>query len=223
MKHLAYIILFLLFSCTSRHDKSSRLSKTIDTANSESNEVSNDWLNNYPDLLVGLMSSFYKLDLSEYSCEFISPIVADMEDDYKIEKLVQIDSLLANKIFEAKLPEIPYLLDSYLFSIEKPIQGFYPITIINPYGVVERPMILILFNSNGEYVNFIEVADLYGETGGCLSSKFINDSTMIRNYEWYEYVIDSLGNENDEIEYATQEVVISNNGKIELKELKRCK
>jgi hypothetical protein len=100
----------------------------------------------------------------------------------------------------------------YLYSIEKPFMNFYPITVIYYFGVDDRPVLLVLFDSIGQFVNSIEVANSYGEGGGCLSSRFINDSTILRDYEWNEYEPDSLGYDQIGTAYSSEQLIIRKNG-----------
>jgi hypothetical protein len=101
--------------------------------------------------------------------------------------------------------------NSFLYSIEKPFMHFFPITVIS-FGVVKRPLILVMFDSVGNYVNSIEVADSYGEEGGCLYSAFINDSVMTQMYSWDGIVEDSLGNNKRESIFRKQNVIFKEDG-----------
>ena len=99
--------------------------------------------------------------------------------------------------------------------------GFYPIIVIQYFGVVERPLMLVLFDSNGDFVNAVKLADSYGETGGWMKSRFINDSTIIQDFKHDEFGLDSLGNDVFESTYSSGKVVIQNDGKITAEEIEK--
>ena len=120
----------------------------------------------------------------------------------------ELDAINSRKLFGNSKTGYGIYKNPYLYSIERPIMDFFPITVIQMFGVAERPLILVLYDEKGKYINAIEVADFYGETGGCLNSFFINDSTLIREYEWLE------PDDKDEIAttYRKEKVIIHKNG-----------
>ncbi len=128
--------------------------------------------------------------------------------------LFELDSVSYKKIFGNHKTEYSNFSNAYLYSIEKPKMGFYPITVIQMFGVAESPMMLVLFDKEGNYINAIEVADAYGEEGGCLNSYFVNDSTLVRQYEWNEYDEDYTN--IIATRQKTDTIVIHKNGEISI-------
>ena len=138
--------------------------------------------------------------------------------------LTKIDSLNCNNVFGSYQNEFGGFNHGYWFSFEGQIHDFYPITILQYIGVVERPLVMVLFDRHGDLINSFPVADFYGESGGCLSSEFLNDSTLVQSYEWHEIGYDAETNKDiKEIEYKTQHLTIMSSGEIEIKEIKTWK
>ncbi len=182
------------------------------------------------DYISGLNDKFDKIEkyfipekLDSYDCSLIDKYFKKKNHEL-ITKLIKIDSINCEHIFGTYKNDFGDFCSGYWLSYVNQIHNFYPITVIQYYGVVERPIVLVLFDRHGNVVNSLEVAGLYGETGGCLSSKYLNDTTLIRNFEWNEFGVDSItGEELWETEYSVQHATILSSGKIEMKEIKRWK
>ena len=155
-----------------------------------------NWIDSFPEKIRLLRDSFYRYDLKkDFHCAFIDEFFYDMGTRVVTTELIPIDSTICKILFENDFSVLDTLGTPFLYSIERPFMSLYPITIINPNSVVERPLILVLFSHNGEYLNSIEVADSYGEGGGCLESRFINDSVMIQTFD-NGSIIGEFENEN---------------------------
>ena len=219
---LLYLIIFFLVSCgqpSSTNDQAS--SPQTDTFGIVGNN-SLKWADSIYSKFSNFEHSFIKRDLREYSCSDLEPYFYDSGTKIKTDELTQVDTILCKRLFGNHKNEYGDFCGSYFFSIDRPIHNFYPITVIQGFGVAERPIVMVLFNNNGQIVNTLEVADKYGESGGCLSSKFINDSTLIQDFEWPEYGEDSVsGKEIWETSYLTKQVTITSTGQLIEKELKR--
>ncbi len=88
-------------------------------------------------------------------------------------------------------------------------------------GELERMLVMVLFDRHGNVINSFPVADYYAETGECHSSKFLNDSTLIQNKEWFDIEFDENTGENKvQVEYTIQHLIISESGKIKTKKIK---
>jgi len=192
---------------------------TVKQANKDSIKKTDKFYDSYPEIIKQFADKFVKTDLGTYQCSEIEKYLNNQDDLYVI------DSIESQKIFgNNKSENYGSFVGSSLFSIEKPILNFYPITVIQGFGVAERPMMLVLFDKNGKYVNAIEVADAYGEEGGCLSSYFVNDSLLIREYEWDEYgEIPSKEFDGEYIEIikktkVSEQMIIHNNGTVTILE-----
>jgi hypothetical protein len=190
-----------LFSCSpkkeNRSDSSNQKSATIVEKELAVEKVdSESWIDSFPENIKKLKDSFTGNTSQSFSCGIINKylVLHGTRERLETKDLVQIDSLTCNNLFGDHESLYGNFCSSYFYSIEKPFLGFYPVTVIQGFGVDERPLMLVLFDSNGKFINSIEVADSYGEAGGCLSSKFVNDSTLIRKFKWDELVgVDSLG------------------------------
>lgn len=227
------VLLVVVFSCNQKNDviiqnekavdtkiKSIRIDTTFATKNNKieskvdnqekTKNIVKDTYNSYPETLTKLEDKYYKIDLGSFDCAEISQFYNYL-GKLDTKGLFEIDSITGKELFGDNNSEsYGSFSGSYLYSLEQPILSFYPITVIQWFGVVERPMMLVLFDKNGKYVNAIEVADAYGEEGGCLNSYFVNDSTLIRKYEWdnfdenYEDIVST--------EVSTERVVIHKDG-----------
>ena len=176
------------------------------------NEKQLDWIDEFPMNIKEIRDKFYAYDVGSFNCSIIDQFYSNFGTKLNSTKLTPIDSMMNNNLFGNYESDYGTLSSGYLYSIERPFMNFYPITVINYFGVVDRPVLLVLFNSNGQLVTSIEVANSYGEGGGCLSSSFVNDSTLLRNYEWNEYEIDSLGNDHFEYDSSSELLIIKTNG-----------
>ena len=208
------IVLLLLFDSCNLKNRNEKYTNNI-IVQVEEPAVKNQyaWIDSFPQKIKSLRDSFYCYDLGKnFRCALIDDFFSNFGTRVVTTGLTKIDSTLSKLFFENSISENDVLRSSYLYSIERPFMDFYPITVINPNPVVERPLTLILFDHNGKYLNSIEVADSYGETGGCLESSFINDSVMVQKFRWDEYDIDSLGNDVFTSSFHTQKVVFNRNG-----------
>ena len=176
----------------------------------------------YPDIIKKHLADFHTFNLTTYSCSYIGTFSYNNDDhNYthtninELKVFESIDSIHYTKcktICKAaeEEEEILNLNDYYLLSVEKPILGYFPITIFD-YYVSETPMFLILFDKKGKFINGIEVANIYGEgEPGCLNSYFVNDSTLVREYSW-----DELDENENVIENAfqrTEKLVLHKDG-----------
>ena len=79
---------------------------------------------------------------------------------------------------------------------------------------------LVLFDSNGKYVNSVGIADSYGQAGGWTKSRFTSDSTLLQHFKYDYYGIDSLGNDIYESTYRHGTVVIHTSGEITVEDIK---
>jgi hypothetical protein len=169
-----------------------------------------------------MKDKFVKTDLRQYDCTYIESYFYDNGTKINTDGLVLVDNDLCKKLFGDYKNEFGKLCGSYLFSIDRPVHKLFPITIIQGFGVVERPLVLVLFNENGEVVNSLEVADLYGEGGECLNSVYINDSTLVQSWELSEFGYDSISDKDIwETTYVKSEVTITSKGEFIDKELSR--
>lgn len=161
-------------------------------------------------------------NLNAYGCEMIEVYYANYGTQLNTSGLNQIDSLTCEKLFQGYQSSYGTFHESYFYSIDKPINGYYPLTMIQYFGVVDRPLMMVLFDSTGRVVNAIEVANSYGETGGCLSTERVNDSTLLQHAAWSEMGIDQeTGEDIFETTYAKTQLVISSSGKVIKTELER--
>jgi len=222
---VSVLLIFLLFaSCHNRpgNNESIAIKKAVMIENSQVVEkVTDEWVNSFPNNIRKIKSQFKRMNVSKYNCSIIDEFYSDYGTKVDTKDLIQLDSITFSELFGSASKDLEDYCESYLYSIERPFLGLYPITLIKYFGVVERPLMLVLFDSNGKYLNSIEIADSYGETGGCLSSKFSNDSTMIQEFEWYDYGVDSIGNDVWETTYQTQTVIFKRNGEFEIKNIAR--
>ena len=182
-----------------------------------------DWIDAFPQKIKSLRDSFYNYDLRpNFSSELIDKFV-NSGPRIITAGLTPIDSTIYKLLFEDAVSkqniDKNIFCGAFLYSIERPFMGFYPITIINPMGVVERPITLIIFDTNGNLLNSIAVADSFGEGGGYLESSFINDSTIIQKFRWEEWGVDSLGNYETESSFRTQKVIFNHSGTYRITEI----
>ena len=220
MKYIFILISVILLSCSEKSELSEKVSeaKSIDSTETNANDLTTQikeeqlsWLTNFPDNIKSIENLFDKKDLKRFNCNEVERFISYSESPTK-EILTEINSNINNVLFGDSSLNFEGF---YLYSIQKPIQSFFPITIINTNGAAERPMLLILFDSTGKYVNAIEVADKYGQIGGCMNSRFINDSTLLMDYTWDNYDEDTLGNENWYTTTDKRKSIIHKSGKIE--------
>lgn len=219
-QRLLFVLMVFLISCSSKTTNQTDNSVLVDDTLiekklTEENTNNESWFDNFPDNLKQLENSFVKKDIKSYNCQIINQYYTyfNARERLNTKGLVQIDSLTCKELFGDTESEYGNFCSSYFYSIEKPIMNFFPITLFQMFGVVERPLMLVLFDSNGKYINSIEVADSYGETGGCLSSEFINDSTLIRNFKWTDHAgIDSLGRDIFETTTRKEMVIFDRTG-----------
>ena len=175
----------------------------------------------YPDIIKKHLADFHTFNLTTYSCSYIGTFSYNNDDhNYthtNINELKFFESIDSTHYTKCKTickaaeeEEILNLNDYYLLSVEKPILGYFPITIFD-YHVSETPMFLILFDKKGKFINGIEVANIYGEgEPGCLNSYFVNDSTLVREYSWDE--LDENENVIENASQRTEKLVIHKDG-----------
>jgi hypothetical protein len=230
MKHIAvnFLMLFFLFiACEVRkNDKTITHIKKDSVHKPDVQHVSVilNWPAPVYHKFKDVESLFVKSDLGRYDCSYLEEYYTDNNTKLNTADLFQVNENVCKKIFGDYRNDYGAFCSSYLYSIENPIQNFYPITVIQNFGVAERPIIMLLYNAKAEIAASFEVANLYGETGGCLSSYFINDSTLIQNFKWDDFGVDTLTQQDIyESAYMTQELTISKNGEVHTKELKRWK
>ena len=225
MRNVFILFSIFLFSCNIRDGRNNSANQSINSDQISNNQTNTtlenpfDWIDSFPQKIKLLQKSFYRYGLNSYDCLLIDEFFYDSGTKVNMKDLVQIDTTLCHLLFENAISAHDIICNSYLYSIEKPFMGFYPITVINPLGVTERPLILILFDANGNYVNSIEVADSYGESGGCLKSYFLNDSVLKQEKRWDKYDIDSLDNDVFESSFKFQKVIFSRNGTYQIHEV----
>jgi hypothetical protein len=165
-------------------------------------------------------AKFLKIDslfkhsfLFGYECDFIAQYISGEKDRAQ---LAQVDSSICELLF-GDLSEFLKYRNYYLMSIEKPINRFYPITMASFNGVVDRPLQLLLFDSLGNFVNSLQVANAYGESGGCYWSKKYNDSTIMHENKVYEFGVDTtLKADIEETYFNYSKSIIHSNGEIEV-------
>ena len=221
---LISLVIILSISCNLKNTHERNLDKMAGAKvqdEKSTTENQHDWIDSFPSKIKSLRDSFYHFELGRtFLCEFIDEFFFDNGRKVITNGLIPIDSTLCETLFgnvnTKQNIDINILCCAFLYSIERPFMGFYPITTINPLGVVDRPLTLILFDANGNFLNSIEVANSYGEVGGCLESSFVNDSTMIQKFRWDEYNEDNLGNGGIESSYHTQKVIFKRNGTYEI-------
>ncbi len=212
------LLIILLNACTSSEKQS--IVKLQTTNENSSNNLG--WPPEVYNKIKGIEHLFIKNNVKNFDCADIEKYYYDNGTKVNTEGLTQVNDTLNKRLFGNYSNDKGTFDRCYLFSIEKPINNFYPITVIQYFGVVERPIIMILYDNKGRIVNSIEVADFYGETGGCLKSKFINDTILIQNIRWDDYGLDTLTNQQIfESTFKEQEVTIKSNGEIIFKELKK--
>ncbi|MCE4566376.1 hypothetical protein INQ51_18800 [Maribellus sp. CM-23] len=219
MKLLKYISIILLFltGCNAAHKNSLKEENNLDDS---------VLIEGAPNYFVALQNKFDSIEeffphqhFKKYDCSLLERYVN--LDGYG---LTAIDSLNCHKVFGSYQNEFGGFNQGYWFSFERQIHDFYPITVLQYIGIAERPLVMVLFDKHGDIVNSFPVADFYGESGGCLSSEFLNDSTLLQNYEWHEISYDAETNKDTiEIEYKTQHLTILSSGEIEIKEIKNRK
>ncbi len=176
------------------------------------------------DRLGAHLHSFVETGLVSYECDIIDQYYEDYGTKLNTSGLVQIDSVSCVRLFNQYQNQFGGFCYSYFYSIDQPVNGFFPITVIQDFGVAERPLIMVLFNESGDIVNSIEVADSYGETGGCLSSQRINDSTLIQQGSYPDFGIDEVTGEDVwETEYVKTQITIRSTGEIIEEELERSR
>jgi len=187
--------------------KTEKITDSIASLNNPTNK-SKKFYDSYPEVLKKFENKYFKIGIGSFNCSDIKQFY-DNEGKLNTESLFKIDSIVSNKLFgNNKSEDYGTYTGSYLYSLEKPILNFYPITVIRMFGVAESPILLVLFDKNGKYINSIEVAGIYGEIGGCMNSFFINDSTLVR-----EYKLDNLDeNENYYTTKDEDKVIIHKNG-----------
>ncbi len=215
MKRALLALFLVLLSCQSQVTKNDKVTKSgisEEISLTPLNKNAFNWINEFPENVKTYMDKFYTKDIGSFNCSIIDQFYSDYGTKLNTNNLVPFDSVMIKSLFGNNESEYGPFLYGYLYSIEKPFMDFYPITVIYYFGVDDRPVLLVLFDSNGLFVNSIEVANSYGEGGGCLSSRFINDSTLLREYEWNEYELDSLGNEQMGTAYSSERLIIKKNG-----------
>ena len=184
-------------------------------------DVSNGWSNDAFEHIRKIEPLFPLKNHQDFHCSLFSEYRDGNGTKVNTSDLHQVDSSMCLQLFDNYSNDFGYLCGGYLFSIEKSIHDFYPITLIQYFGSSESPLVMILFNSDGKVMNSLVVcSDYHGE--GCLNSSFKNDSTLIRTYEWSEITV---GEENEEdiweTTYMMEEVIITSSGKLLTTELKR--
>lgn len=168
--------------------------------------------------------AFVEENLSDYDCESIDQYYEEYGTKLNTSHLAQIDSVTCGRLFGLYKNRHGYFCYCYFYSKDQPINGFYPITVIQQFGVVDRPLVMVLFDESGELRNSVEVANAYGELGGCLSSQRINDSTLIQELSIPEFWIDSVtGEDTWETEIVRTQITIHATGEISETELERSR
>jgi hypothetical protein len=208
-------IFLVLISCQSQVTKTNKDPEPVVTPEitlTPLNKNHLNWIDDFPKNIKAYRSQFYTYDVGSFNCSIIDQFYSDFGTKLNTKNLVPFDSVMTKSLFGLHESEYGPFTYGYLYSIEKPFMDFYPITVIYSFGVDDRPVLLVLFDSIGRFVNSIEVANSYGEGGGCLSSRFINDSTILRDYEWNEYELDSLGYNQVGTAYSSEQLIIRKNG-----------
>jgi len=215
MNRSIFAILLVLISCQSQVTKTNEDTKSVISEEISLTPINKNylnWIDGFPKNIKAYRDQFYTYDNGSFNCSIIDQFYSDFGTNLNTENLVPFDSVMTKNLFGCNESEYGPFKYGYLYSIEKPFMNFYPITVIYYFGVDDRPVLLVLFDSTGIYINSIEVANSYGEGGGCLSSRFINDSTLLRNYEWNEYEIDSLGNDQIGTAYSSEHLIMKKDG-----------
>lgn len=200
---LQIIIIFTLFiACTNNDDTEFYWipNEVIFDVESENipQEDYPEWIDSLPTNIKNLKSYFVEFDLEEYSTDVYLDIFSDMGTTINTSHLTKLDSTISSQLFVQQDYKNEFS-QSYLYSIEKPRLNFYFITVFRKLTEEEKALMLLLFNSEGKYLNALEVADFDGETSYYLTSKFVNDSTITQKAEhrltYEEYKIELKNNE----------------------------
>jgi hypothetical protein len=180
-----------------------------------------DWAPGAYSKIKGIEHLFVRSDSKQFDCSELEEFFENNGLIVNTSALTEVDTALCSMLFGDYQNDLGSLCGSFLFSVERKIHDFHPITVFQHFGVVDRPMVMVLCNSRGDIINTLEVANLYGEIGGCLSSEFINDSTLYQTFRWDEYGIDFLSNQEIwERLFLLRETTISSVGRILEKDLK---
>lgn len=219
MKRIKYILIITVFivGCNSTNKKTQKPEK--DLVDSFAIEGTPNYIEKLEIKFENIERLFPYQHLKKFDCPLLERYVN--LDGYG---LTEIDSLNCKNVFGSYQNEFGGFDNGYWFSFEGQIHDLYPITVLQYIGVVERPLVMVLFDRHGNVINSFPVADFYGESGGCLSSEFLNDSTLEQNYEWHEIGYDAETNKDIiEIEYKTQHLTILSSGEIKIEEIKTWK
>ena len=219
MNELKYILIIVLFVTGCHFANRNNTKKDNSKKDSVAIEATPNYIKELQNKFENIEKFFPYQHLKKFDCSLLERYVN--MDGYG---LTQIDSLNCNQVFGSYQNEFGGFNNGYWFSFEEQIHDFYLITILQYIGVVERPLVMVLFDRHGNVINSFPVADFYRESGGCLSSEFLNDSTLEQNYEWHEIGYDAESNRDIiEIEYKTQHLTILSSGEIKIEEIKTWK
>lgn len=218
MKRLGDILIITLITigCNQSNEKSKIDNGFTDSINFEGTP---NYIEKLENKFKDVEEFFPYQHLGKFDCSLIEEHI--IQDSLE---LTRIDSINCKKVFGDYKNDFGSFNNGYWISFEGHIHDFYPITVLQYIGVVERPLVMVLFDRHGKVINSFPVADFYGESGGCLTSEFSNDSTLVQSYEWYEFGIDPItGKETQSVEYRTQSLTIFSSGNIEISEIKSWK
>ncbi|MEO0468095.1 MAG: YiiX family permuted papain-like enzyme [Bacteroidota bacterium] len=178
-------------------------------------------IKNWPEVLqekcAFLASHFHQTGLSSFDCQIIEGFYSDYGTKLNTESLYEL-----TEEEKKRLSGNQNALGSFVFGTAKPINGFYPLILFS-FGVAERPILLWLYDERGNFIQEVEVANYYGESGGCLYSERINDSTFLQHFSWETNIVDPEGVADDQVEmtFLEQQLMVHRDGSIREKELKR--
>ena len=223
MKYSGYIILLMcVIGCLPQPEADSNPAE-VSANNSSFVSVPvasplKDWPEAVQQKLAFLAPHFLKRDLKGFDCQEIDQFFYDWGTKVNTDELYE----LKDEEKERLLAGNQQLFGTYVYGTAVPVNGFYPLVLLD-FGVTENPLLLWLFDETGSFVHSIGVANAYGEGGGCMHSKRINDSTFLQYFSWDEVIIDPEGEEEDQFEttYMEQELIVHRDGRISETELKR--
>ena len=173
-----------------------------------------EFLVNYPEKIKKYRNKFYSTPVGKiFTYEYYDNFITEKLDKKKLYKVQPND---IKYLFNNTIPKQKNFTDYYFYSIEEPIQGLYPITLISDKS---DDQILVLFDKKGNFKNFIEVSAYYEGDKSNMISFFENDSTLVKIKE--KIIINS--NNKKEKKTFKQQVVIHKNGSISVSSIQEKK
>ena len=215
MKKIIYITLIFICSCT--------------TKSTSENKVSNEnIIPNKKDKILSKKSSintkekFVKYNLENYNCEELNYFLIKDYDMLDTNLLTLLDSNISTRFDINNSIGYGDYSNFYLYSKDGKLGAFSLITVIGEPTVTEHPLVLLIINKDDSIINSILVANKYRESGGCLTSTFLNDSTLRQEFEWFNPGVNGLtGEDINSTDFLIQEAIISPDGGIKIEEIKR--